>query len=99
MLPKVAAHLKKYNIEMVLFCSSWFITLFSSVLPFNYVLRIFDIFFVEKWKIIYRVALQILRIKSDKLLKMETFEEILMHLIRFEDILPAQEDEFFTQTI
>lgn len=37
----------------------WFVTLFARVLPAPSVYRIWDIFFVDGWKMVFRVALAI----------------------------------------
>ena len=65
-------HFRKLNensVSSILFATSWFMTLYSSVLNFHIFLRIMDIFWLEKNKIIYRIALAILKIIEDDLLQ------------------------------
>ena len=47
-----------------LYATEWFICLFSKYLNFNFVVRIFDTFLLEGFKVIYRFALGILKIKE-----------------------------------
>lgn len=47
LLPAVGAHLEKEMVHPTMYASQWFITLFSYSLPFDVVLRIWDIFMLE----------------------------------------------------
>jgi hypothetical protein len=39
----------------------WFMTVYSNSFPFDLVTRVWDIFWYEGWKIMYRVALALLK--------------------------------------
>jgi hypothetical protein len=52
----VGTHLRKEGIHPTMFCSHWFITLFAYTLPFDHLLRVWDVFFLEGPKIIFRCA-------------------------------------------
>ena len=54
-----------------MYCSPWFMTLFSTVLPFECTVRIWDIFMVEGKKILFRVALAIFKLTQQQLMKQE----------------------------
>ena len=56
-----------------LFCSKWFICLYSEVLPVETVLRIWDAIFYEGNKILFRVALGLLKLNQDRLLAQTEF--------------------------
>lgn len=84
-LPKISGHLKELGIESLTFCTSWYMTLFSCVLPFQYFLRIIDIFFFEKWKIMYRVSLTILKLKEKRILTATSFEDVYFILKDFSE--------------
>ena len=77
-LPKVYETLKRDAILPSLYASEWFICLFAKDLDFNVVVRIFDVFFLEGNKVIYRFALAFLKLKEKKFLQskgmMETLE-------------------------
>lgn len=78
LLPKLHAHFEKLGVEPVFYASQWFLTLFVYHLNFRLVLRIWDIFLCEGWKIIFRVAIALLKAEEKRLLKMD-----------FNDTLPA----------
>ena len=71
-----------YNIfqrEKVLptmYLSSWFISLFARTLDFSIVLRVYDCFFLEGYKIIYRIGLAILKLNEPKFSKVKKGEVI-----------------------
>lgn len=76
-LPDLADHFQQENIIIHMFCTSWFMTLFTNSFSFDLVTRIFDIFLLEGFKIIYRVALALLKCVKSELLARQ-FEGILM---------------------
>jgi len=96
-MPDITEHLAKFSIDTITFATGWYMTLFSSVLPFKYFLRIMDVFFLEKWKIIYRVALAMLKLKKQRLLAAKNFEEIFVVLKDFSEYENStiDEDKFF----
>lgn len=53
-----------------------FITLFSSILPIKLFLRVMDVFWNEKIKVIFRTALAIVRIRKDDILA-------VIHLLQY----------------
>lgn len=92
--PNVHKHLKKQGIEPILFMTEWFLCLFSRTLPWNCVLRIWDMFFFEGVKVLFRVGLVILkaalpkRIRSQCPSMFETLEALKV-------IPPGLKDEDF----
>ena len=64
-----------------MYATQWFITLFSYSLPFDVVLRIWDVAMLEGTKAIFRVALALLLTQADALCALE-FEELLPALRR-----------------
>ena len=52
--PRIGAHLRSEGVMPTMFCSHWFITLFAYTLPFDHLLRIWDVFFLEGIKVIFR---------------------------------------------
>ncbi|KAF6020710.1 TBC1D10B [Bugula neritina] len=59
--PKLHKRMLAANIDAPLFMVEWFMCLFARDLPWPSVLRIWDIFFCEGVKILFRVALVLLR--------------------------------------
>ena len=52
-----------------MYFTEWFVTLYTRSFPFDLVVRVFDVFFFEGWKIIFRVALALLKLAQPLLLK------------------------------
>ena len=68
-VPKVYELFKKEGMMPSMYASEWFICLFSRNLEFNGLVRIFDVFLLEGYKVIYRFSLAFLKIKEDEFLK------------------------------
>ncbi|EAX96068.1 TBC domain containing protein [Trichomonas vaginalis G3] len=77
--PEVAAIAKAANYQWAQCTSNWILTLFSNTLPVSTVMRIWDSFFLEGQKVIFRVALAILKINNDllKAAKPSDFTKVL----------------------
>ncbi|XP_075069261.1 TBC1 domain family member 10A [Mixophyes fleayi] len=59
--PVAYKHLSKQKIDPILYMTEWFMCAFSRTLPWSSVLRVWDMFFCEGVKIIFRVALVLLK--------------------------------------
>ena len=59
-----------------LFCSKWFVCLYCEVLPVETVLRIWDVLFYEGSKILFRVALGLLKLNQARLLSKTDFASL-----------------------
>jgi hypothetical protein len=75
-MPILASHMEKENVLLTMYGTKWFITIYSSSFPFNIVTRIWDIFLIRGWKIVFRIMLAVLKIHEAELLKMD-FEGIM----------------------
>ena len=64
-IPRVYEVLKRDGILPSLYASEWFICLFCKDLKPNVLVRIFDTFLFEKYKVIYRFALAFLKMKEN----------------------------------
>lgn len=76
--------------EPILFSNSWFITIFVNTLPFQSVLRIFDIFWDEGDLVIYRVGLAIIKILEKTIVNSDSLVVVMnlfsnLHTPEFED--------------
>ena len=65
-IPKIYEILKRDGILPSLYASEWFICLFCKDLKPNVLVRIFDTFLFEKYKVIYRFALAFLKMKENE---------------------------------
>lgn len=68
-LPKLYKHFMQEELHATMFATSWFLTIFSQEVPIQLTLRVWDIFFIEGKKILYRVALAILKLNEKALLQ------------------------------
>ncbi|XP_066433312.1 TBC1 domain family member 10B-like [Eleutherodactylus coqui] len=59
--PMAYRHLKKFKIDPILYMTEWFMCIFSRTLPWASVLRVWDMFFCEGVKIVFRVGLVLLK--------------------------------------
>ncbi|XP_056384654.1 TBC1 domain family member 10A [Hyla sarda] len=59
--PMAYKHLSKQKIDPILYMTEWFMCAFSRTLPWSSVLRVWDMFFCEGVKIVFRVALVLLK--------------------------------------
>ena len=76
-IPKIYNILKRDNVLPSFYATEWFVCLFSNDLNFNFVVRIFDTFLLEGFKIIYRFALTILKVKEKFFLESESSEKTI----------------------
>ncbi|XP_029431850.1 carabin [Rhinatrema bivittatum] len=81
--PVAYRHLKKHGVGPLLYVTEWFLCLFSRTLPFPTLLRVWDAFFSEGVKILFRVGLVLVRLalgSSEKLKEcggvVETLEKL-----------------------
>jgi hypothetical protein len=91
-LPDLHSHFKEENINSSMFCTTFFITLFTQVLQTQQspdkiwkLKRIWDYFIVYGWKAIFKVSVILLRESEENCLQMQ-FEVILSQL----PILPVK---------
>jgi len=99
-LPRLSAHLRQENIVPTMYCSQWFITVFSYTLPFDCLLRVWDIFIFEGMKTVFSVGLELLRCEQDVLLTLK-FENLVQALSGKRQDLPkqAQVDSFLRKAM
>ena len=87
-IPKIYELFKKEGMIPSMYASEWIICLFSRNLSFDVLVRIFDVFLLEGYKVIYRFALAFLKLKEDEFLKakdglvsiMKTCNDCLEHV-------------------
>lgn len=70
-------HVETMAIPWELICSKWFICLYSDVLPVETVLRIWDCLFYDGSKILMRVAITLIKLHEDKLMRVNDFAELV----------------------
>ncbi|XP_072387577.1 TBC1 domain family member whacked isoform X2 [Diabrotica undecimpunctata] len=58
--PPVYRHLKKVNAEPMFYCTEWFLCAFTRTLPWDTLLRVWDVFLCEGVKVLFKTSLVIL---------------------------------------
>nr|CCC93979.1 putative GTPase activating protein [Trypanosoma congolense IL3000] len=76
LLPRLYKHFETLGVSPPLYASQWFLTLFVCDLEFRAVLRVWDVFMSEGWKIIFRIAIALLKWEERRLLSMP-FDEVI----------------------
>lgn len=78
-LPLLYAHMRKEDISTDSYSTQWYTTLFVPSLPYEYTLKIWDLFLADGLPILFRVILSILKLLQDQLLRVD-FEGIFITL-------------------
>lgn len=68
-IPVLYNHIQRYDIQITVMTLSWFLSIFTTVLPLEYSARILDIFWVNGGRLsLFQVSLAILKICGENLL-------------------------------
>ena len=73
-------HITKNDIQLSVVSLPWFLSLYLSSMPLVFAFRILDVFFLQGPKTLFQVAIAILKLNGEELLKTEddgTFISIL----------------------
>jgi hypothetical protein len=81
-LPQMAVHLKKNSVDVILFVTPWFLSLFTGITRWSAVLLFFDMLFVEGKQALFRFALAILTQLEKLVLSVKDLHHILPILQR-----------------
>jgi hypothetical protein len=60
-----------------MYASQWFLSFFATNLKYETMVRIVDIFLLEGQKVLYKVAIAILKLNEDKILNAKHLEDIM----------------------
>ncbi|KAI8065842.1 rab-GTPase-TBC domain-containing protein [Gongronella butleri] len=75
-LPHVWGHLQRRGIDVTMYASQWFMTLYAYKFPLDLVFRIYDLVFVEGVQVVLKFALALLKRNEVYLLQLD-FEPLL----------------------
>lgn len=78
-IPKLFNRFEEIGVDPSFFASQWFLTLFVYHFQFRALLRVWDIFFCEGWKQIFRVAIALMKWEERELLVLP-FDQVLPRL-------------------
>ncbi|KAA0705653.1 TBC1 domain family member 10B [Triplophysa tibetana] len=98
--PMAYRHLKKFKIDPILYMTEWFMCIFSRTLPWSCVLRVWDMFFCEGVKIIFRVGLVLLKEMLGSVDKLRELQGMYETMERLRNIPPESiKEEVMVQEI
>ncbi|XP_041813187.1 TBC1 domain family member 10B-like [Chelmon rostratus] len=86
--PMAYRHLKKFKIDPILYMTEWFMCIFSRTLPWASVLRVWDMFFCEGVKIVFRVGLVLLKQMLGSVDKLRELQGMYETMERLRSISP-----------
>ncbi|XKL66605.1 hypothetical protein PGB90_010025 [Kerria lacca] len=79
-LPQLYEHFDKHEISPILYAAPWILTIFASQFPLGFVVRIFDLIFIEGLGVLFKSILALLSYHKDYLLACDGFEQIMDYL-------------------
>lgn len=79
-IPEIYDWFDKNDVPSTLYAAPWILTIFSSQFPLGFVVRVFDLLFLESSEVIFKFAIGLLTVHKDELLKLESFEDIMDYL-------------------
>ncbi|XP_026061699.1 TBC1 domain family member 10A-like [Carassius auratus] len=86
--PMAYRHLKKFKIDPILYMTEWFMCIFSRTLPWSCVLHVWDMFFCEGVKIVFRVGLVLLKQMLGSVDKLRELQGMYETMERLRNIPP-----------
>ncbi|CAG4948854.1 unnamed protein product [Parnassius apollo] len=78
--PELHAKLEMLDISPALYAAPWMLTLFTSQFPLGFVVRVFDLIFLESLDVVFTVSLALLSAHKDGLMMCESCEEAAEYL-------------------
>lgn len=84
--PAIHSHLENQGVIPDMYATHWLVTIFTAQFPFALVARVWDQFFAEGWKPVFKVAIAVL-LTYDSQIKSKPFEQLLTFLKEIPDIL------------
>ena len=73
---KIYTIFQRDGVVPTMYASSWFISLFARTVKFDIALRIYDCFFLEGFKVIYRISLALLKLRENSFCEAKKGETI-----------------------
>ncbi|XP_050068105.1 TBC1 domain family member 1 isoform X2 [Anopheles maculipalpis] len=79
-IPELYEWFDQHDISPTLYAAPWILTVFSSHFPLGFVVRVFDLLFLESFDVIFRCAIALLEAHKEALLQRDNFEDIMDYL-------------------
>ncbi|KAK9765453.1 hypothetical protein K7432_006209 [Basidiobolus ranarum] len=93
--PKLVQHLDRHNIRTAMYTTSWFLTLFTNVLPLPIIFRLLDVMLLEGVTVtVMRMGLALLNQSSLELLNLDDYGELMKVVTgTIFEVPPSKEEE------
>ncbi|GBP66213.1 TBC1 domain family member 1 [Eumeta japonica] len=78
--PELHSKLEALDVSPALYAAPWMLTLFTSQFPLGFVVRVFDLIFLESLDVVFAVSLALLTAHKDGLMMCESCEEAAEYL-------------------
>ena len=75
-LPELFEHLLEIGMNIEIFATDWYFTLFAKIIPTSQMHTFFDSFFEFGWCFFHKFTLTLLRILGPQIIQMEDMQEI-----------------------
>ena len=85
-LPKLWRHLQAQGLETTMYLSQWTLTLFAYSLPFDMVVRVWDLFLFAGWSVFFGVALAVMEQLERALLRLGELDDVVRRLKDLSDL-------------
>jgi hypothetical protein len=79
-LPKIHKHLKTLQVDTDYFLPKWIMTIFCIDFNNDFVLKIWDLFLLSGWTIVYQIALSIFKVEAKKILRIMSLEQFMVFI-------------------
>ncbi|XP_018610395.1 uncharacterized protein tbc1d10c isoform X2 [Scleropages formosus] len=99
--PPASKHLKKHGVEPLMFATDWLMCLYTRHLPFNTLLRVWDLFFCYGVRVLFQVAVVLVRRSLGRQEQRDECEGQMETLERLRSIKDwiSQEDDAFIEEV
>lgn len=89
--PRIYECFKSHGLCPSMYASQWFLTLFFVNVKYEFFLRIFDLFLLERnSKIIYRFGLALLKLNEEKIVNTKLFDELMIIIKHLDDKIDVE---------
>ncbi|XP_041762951.1 TBC1 domain family member 1 isoform X2 [Anopheles merus] len=79
-IPELFQWFNQHDISPTLYAAPWILTVFSSHFPLGFVVRVFDLIFLDSFDVFFRCAIALLEVHKEELLQRDNFEDIMSYL-------------------
>ncbi|VEU20417.1 DEKNAAC101311 [Brettanomyces naardenensis] len=94
-LPVISEHFAKHDIQLSIVSLPWFLSFFLSTMPLIHAFRVVDMMLLHGPKVLFQVAMAVIRVNGDELLKCEDDGECISIFKEYFSSLDETEESLF----